>query len=116
MCFPLCFPFLWHFFHRNHDSCSAGTFSEPPQESCLYGAYVGCYVGNEFGREKNKSTLRYVDYYPLLLLLLPLPLSVAPALFVAATASVAAAAAVVTAASAAASVVATAAMTPLLLL
>jgi hypothetical protein len=37
----LCFPFLWHFFHRNHDSCSAGTFSEPPQESCLYGAYVG---------------------------------------------------------------------------
>jgi len=22
----LCFPFLWHFFHRNHDSCSAVTF------------------------------------------------------------------------------------------
>ena len=25
----LCFPFLWHFFHRNHDSCSAGTFWNP---------------------------------------------------------------------------------------
>ena len=22
----LCFPLLWHFFHRNHDSCSSGTF------------------------------------------------------------------------------------------
>ena len=22
----LCFPFLWHFFYRNHDSCSAVTF------------------------------------------------------------------------------------------
>ena len=25
------FPLLWHFFHRNHDSCSSGTFLEPPQ-------------------------------------------------------------------------------------
>jgi len=33
----LCFPFLWRFFHRNHDSCSAGIFSEPPRKSCLYG-------------------------------------------------------------------------------
>ncbi len=39
----LCFLFLWHFFHRNHDSCSAVTFVLPPQKSCLYGANVGCY-------------------------------------------------------------------------
>jgi hypothetical protein len=36
----LCFPFLWHFFHRNHDSCSAVTFFLPPQKSGLYRAYV----------------------------------------------------------------------------
>ncbi len=48
----LFFLLLWHFFHRNHDSCSAVTFSERPQETCLYGAYVGSYVGNEFGRHK----------------------------------------------------------------
>ncbi len=33
------------FFHRNHDYCSAITFSEPHQETCLYGAYVGSYIG-----------------------------------------------------------------------
>jgi hypothetical protein len=48
----LFFPLLWHFFDRNHDSCSAVTFSEHHQETCLYGAYVGSYVGNEFGRQK----------------------------------------------------------------
>ncbi len=53
----LCFQFLWHFFHRNHVSCSAVTFSERHWETCLYGAYVGSYVGNEFGRQK---TLLYV--------------------------------------------------------
>jgi hypothetical protein len=41
----LCFPFLWRFFHRNHDSSSAATFSEHHQETCLYGVYVGSYVG-----------------------------------------------------------------------
>ena len=72
----LCFPFLWHFFHRNHDSCSAGTFLEPPQES-------------EYVKINLNSSLRYVDsayiflrlrtdlfeFVPFvsLLLLLPLP-------------------------------------------
>jgi hypothetical protein len=37
----LYYPFLSHFFNRNHYSCSAVTFSEPPQKSCLYGAYKG---------------------------------------------------------------------------
>jgi hypothetical protein len=36
----LFFPFRWHFFHRNQDSCSAVTFFLPPQESCLYRAYI----------------------------------------------------------------------------
>jgi len=49
----LCFPFLWHFFHRNHDSCSAVTFFLPPRKSGLYGAYVVSYVGNEFVRKKH---------------------------------------------------------------
>ena len=40
-----CFPFLWQFFHRNHDSCFAVAFLKPPQESCLYGAYVRTYIG-----------------------------------------------------------------------
>jgi len=44
----LCFPFMWRFFHRNYNSCSARIFSEPPRKSCLYVAYVGCYEGNEF--------------------------------------------------------------------
>jgi hypothetical protein len=44
------FLFLWCFFHRNHDSCSAITFSEHHQETCLYGAYVGSYVGYQFVR------------------------------------------------------------------
>ncbi len=34
-------------------------FFLPPQKSCLYGANVGCYVGNEFVK-KNISNLRYV--------------------------------------------------------
>ena len=33
------------FFYRNHDSCSAVTLSEPPQESCLCGIYVGTDIG-----------------------------------------------------------------------
>ncbi len=41
----LCFPFLWRFFDRNHDSCSTLTFSERHWETCLYEAYVGSYVG-----------------------------------------------------------------------
>ncbi len=44
----LFFPLLWRFFHRNHDSCSAVTFSERHQETCLYGAYVESYVGYQF--------------------------------------------------------------------
>ena len=60
------FPFLRRFFCRNHDSCSAGTFSKPPRKSCLYGAYVRCYVGNEFV-EKNISwyvlTCHRLQYY-----------------------------------------------------
>jgi len=50
------------FFHRKNDSCSAVTFSERHQESCLYGAYVGCYVGHEFvERKKNRyGTLRRI--------------------------------------------------------
>ncbi len=50
----LCFPFLWHFFHRNQDSCSAVTFSEHHQETCLYGAYVESYVGYQFVRQKQR--------------------------------------------------------------
>jgi hypothetical protein len=54
----LCFPFLWHFFHRNHDSRSAITFSERHQETCLYGAYVESYVGYQFVRQK-QSTIQF---------------------------------------------------------
>ena len=36
------------FFQRKHDSCSAVTILEGHQESCLYGVYVGSYVGNKF--------------------------------------------------------------------
>ena len=83
------FSVLVALFYWNHDSCSAGTFLEPPQKSCLFGAYVGCYVGNEFVKKKNISTLRYVDTILLLLplpmlpplsLLMPLPLSLPPLL------------------------------------
>jgi len=46
----LCFPFLWHFFHRNHDSCSAITFfyllRNPVCTGPMYVA-VGSYVGLE---------------------------------------------------------------------
>ncbi len=41
----LCIPFLWRFFHRYHNYSSAVTFSEPHQETCLYGAYIGSYIG-----------------------------------------------------------------------
>jgi hypothetical protein len=54
----LCFLFLWHFFHRNHDSCSAVTFSERHQESCLYGADVESYIGYQFVRQK-QSTIQF---------------------------------------------------------
>jgi hypothetical protein len=50
----LFFPLLWHFFQRNHDSCSTVTFSEPPQETCLCGAYVESYVGYQFVRQKTE--------------------------------------------------------------
>jgi hypothetical protein len=56
----LCFPFLWCFFHRNHNSCSAVTFSECHQETCLYGAYVESYVGYQFVRQK-QSTIQFYD-------------------------------------------------------
>jgi hypothetical protein len=53
----LCFPFLWRFFHRNDDSCSAVTFSERHhQETCLYGAYVESYVGYQL---LDKNRVRY---------------------------------------------------------
>jgi hypothetical protein len=55
----LCFPFLWHFFHRNHDSCSAVTFSERHQETCLYGAYVESYIGYQFVRQKQSMIQFY---------------------------------------------------------
>jgi hypothetical protein len=52
------FPFLWCFFHRNHNSCSAVTFSERHQETCLYGAYIGSYIGYQFDRQK-QSTMQF---------------------------------------------------------
>jgi hypothetical protein len=55
---PMCFPFLWCFFHRNQDSCSAVTFSERHKETCLYGAYVESYVGYQFVRQK-QSTIQF---------------------------------------------------------
>jgi hypothetical protein len=53
------FPFLWRFFHRNHDSCSAITFSGRHQETCLYGAYVESYVGYQFVRQKQSAIQFY---------------------------------------------------------
>ncbi len=52
-------------FHRNHDSCSAVTFSERHQETCLYGAYVESYIGYLFVRQKQSmiqfyGTLRWL--------------------------------------------------------
>ncbi len=44
----LFFLLLWHFFHRNHDSCSAVTLLERHQETCLYGATVESYIGYQF--------------------------------------------------------------------
>jgi hypothetical protein len=55
----LCFPFLWRFFHRIHDSCSAVTFSERHQETCLYGAYVESYIGYQFVRQKQSRIQFY---------------------------------------------------------
>jgi hypothetical protein len=52
------FPFLWRFFHRNHDSCSAVTFLERHQETCLYGAYVESYIGYQFARQ-TQSTIQF---------------------------------------------------------
>ncbi len=60
------FLFLWRFFHRNHDSCSAVTFSERHQETCLYGAYVGSYIGYQFVRQK-QSTMQFYGTLQLLL-------------------------------------------------
>ncbi len=51
--------FLWHFFHRNHDSCSTVTFLEPPQESCLYGAYVDTDVGIKKELYPSRRCLRH---------------------------------------------------------
>jgi hypothetical protein len=50
------------FFHRNHDSCSAGTFSEPHRKSSLYGAYVGSYVGNAFAKQIISWFILYYRY------------------------------------------------------
>ena len=44
----LFFPFLSLVLNRNHDSCSAGILAGRTSESGLYGAYIGCYIGNEF--------------------------------------------------------------------
>jgi hypothetical protein len=54
----LFFPLLWCFFHRNHDFCSAVTFSERHQKTCLYGAYVESYIGDQFVRQK-QSTIQF---------------------------------------------------------
>ncbi len=56
----LCFLFLWCFFLRNHDSCSAVTFLERHQETWLYsyGVYVESYVGYQFVRQK-QSTMQF---------------------------------------------------------
>jgi hypothetical protein len=54
----LFFPLLWRFFYRNHNSCSAVTFSECHQETCLYGAYVESNKGYQFVRQK-QSTIQF---------------------------------------------------------
>jgi hypothetical protein len=68
------FPFLWHFFHRNHNSCSAVTFSEHHQETCLYGAYVGSYAGYQFVRQKQST----MQFYGTLRWLLSTPIAALP--------------------------------------
>ncbi len=54
----LFFPLLWRFIHRNHNSCSAVTFSECHQETCLHGAKVESYIGHQFVRQK-QSTIQF---------------------------------------------------------
>jgi hypothetical protein len=54
----LFFLLLWHFFHWNHNSCSAVTFLERHQETCLYRAYVESYVEYQFVRQK-QSTIQF---------------------------------------------------------
>ncbi len=54
----LFFLLLWRFFYRNHDSCSTVTFLECHQETCLYGAYIECYIGYQFVRQK-QSTIQF---------------------------------------------------------
>ena len=51
----LCFPFLWHFFHRNHDSCSAVLtfFYLLRNPVCTGPTYVA--VGSYVGLEKEQS-------------------------------------------------------------
>jgi hypothetical protein len=70
----LCFLFLWCFFHRNHDSCSAVTFLEPHQETCLYGAYVVSYVGYQFVRQ----TQSRIKFYGTLQWLLSTTIAASP--------------------------------------
>ncbi len=55
----LFFPLLWRFFHRNHDSCSAVTFLEHHQETCLYGAFIESYVGYQFVRQTQSKIQFY---------------------------------------------------------
>ncbi len=52
------FLLLWHFFHRNHDSCSTVTFLERHQETCLYEVYVESYIGYQCVRQK-QSTIQF---------------------------------------------------------
>ena len=48
------FPLLWHFFHRNQDSCSAVTFFYPLRNPvCTGPTYVA--VGSYVGLEKEQS-------------------------------------------------------------
>ena len=50
----LFFPFRWHFFHRNQDSCSAVTFFYPLRNPvCTGPTYVA--VGSYVGLEKEQS-------------------------------------------------------------
>jgi hypothetical protein len=55
----LFFLLLWRFFHRNHDSCSAVTFLESHQVTCLHGAYIESYLGYQFVRQKQSRIQFY---------------------------------------------------------
>jgi hypothetical protein len=70
----LFFLLLWHFFQRNHDSCSAVTFLEPPQETCLSGVYVESYVGYQFVRQKQSM----IQFYGILQWLLSTTIAAPP--------------------------------------